>query len=508
MTGDIAASFTVTSPGSAEPRPMLPAITVVSVPAAGMIGLPSRASTVFVGRDKDLEVLGRTLSAGPGVITQAVVGLGGIGKSELALQYAHHHSGTYRLVWWVAAEKPEQIQAALAALCRALCAGTAPAAAAQATVEEAGAWALAWLAASEGWLVVFDNVEEIDHLQPYLGRLTSGHVLITSRRDIGWQELGTVLRLKVLSRPAAVALLLQTIGAPAAPDPALAEELAQELGELPLALKQAGAYIVRTPGMDLASYLRLLRTAPRQALAADPDRRSEVGQVVARVWAVTGARIAQVNPLAVQLLELLACYAPDDLPCEVLYGLDGIEEAAVIEALGLLASYSMINQSPNGLRVSVHRLVQAVTLAGLTDTEHAATRATAAELLQAALPQNPERISSWPRYAWLLPHARTVLAPDSPGMISVIGYLVASGDYRTAHTLQQRCVTALHDKLGPEHPNTLRARANLAYWSGEAGDAAGARDQYAALVPVRERVSGSEHPDTLRARANLAYWSG
>jgi hypothetical protein len=61
---------------------------------------------------------------------------------------------------------------------------------------------------------------------------------------------------------------------------------------------------------------------------------------------------------------------------------------------------------------------------------------------------------------------------------------------------------------GPEHPDTLTARANLAYWTGEAGDAAGARDQFAALLPVRERVLGPEHRDTLTARGNLAYWTG
>jgi hypothetical protein len=61
---------------------------------------------------------------------------------------------------------------------------------------------------------------------------------------------------------------------------------------------------------------------------------------------------------------------------------------------------------------------------------------------------------------------------------------------------------------GAEHPGTLAARANLAYWTGEAGDAAGARDQLAALLPVSERVRGAEHPGTLAARADLAYWTG
>ena len=62
--------------------------------------------------------------------------------------------------------------------------------------------------------------------------------------------------------------------------------------------------------------------------------------------------------------------------------------------------------------------------------------------------------------------------------------------------------------LGPEHPDTLATRHDLARWTGEAGDAAGARDQFAALLPVRERIQGPEHPDTLTACANLAYWTG
>ncbi|TLP56268.1 tetratricopeptide repeat protein [Microbispora triticiradicis] len=290
------------------------------------------------------------------------------------------------------------------------------------------------------------------------------------------------------------------------------EELAGELDGLPLALKQAGAYITHTPGITVAAYLELLRTAPARALAAHVRRRSGPGsdaqEVVARVWAVTGQRIGRQSPFAVRVLRVLACYAPDELPCAVLHGLDGAGPAEVAEALGVLVSYSMITRSPDGQLVSVHRLVQVVTLAGLPGHERAEARSTAADLLQAALPEGSERISSWPVYASLLPHSRVALPAESPGMGAVVDYLRASGDYRTAKTLQQRHAGALHDTLGPDHPDTLTARANLAYWTGMAGDAAAARDLYAGLVLVRERVSGTERPDTLAARANLATWTG
>ncbi|MFF4128359.1 tetratricopeptide repeat protein [Microbispora rosea] len=515
LTGDIA-SLTMTTVSLSAPAPALPSVSAVGVPSGGLMGMPRVPARVFVGRDDQLAVLGEALRSGPGVIAQAVVGLGGVGKSELALRYAHTRRADYELVWWVGADTVEGIQARLAELCHALCVGVggrAANAARQAPEQEAAAWALAWLAGAPAqWLMIFDNVEDIDHLQPLLGRLTRGHVLVTTRRDVGWEDLATVIRLDVLPRAAAVDLLAEVMGPAAAGDREALEELAGELDGLPLALKQAGAYIAHTPSITVAAYLELMRTAPARALAAHVRRHSGRGsyaqEVVARVWAVTGQRIGQQSPLAMRVLRVLACYAPDELPCTVLHGLDGADPAEVAEALGVLASYSMITRSPDGQAVSVHRLVQAVTLAGLSGHERAEARRTAADLLHAALPSDPERISSWPVYATLLTHARVALPAESPGMRAVIDYLLASGDYRTAKTLQQRHVSALHEARGPDHPDTLAAGANLGDLTGAAGDEAAARDLFAALVPVMERVLGAEHPDTLTARSGLARWTG
>ncbi|MFF0312195.1 tetratricopeptide repeat protein [Streptosporangium sp. NPDC004379] len=514
VTGDLTAGMLITGDGAtittttAEVRPPLPPADAVQVPVGGLAGLPRRPAGVFVGRQEQLGQLEAALRSGPGVITQAVVGLGGIGKSELALQYAERHQGAYRLVWWITAEIPEQIQAGLAGLGRALCAGVASTAAAQAPAEEAEAWALAWLAAHDDWLVVFDNAADAEDLQPYLGRLRTGHVLVTSRRAVGWRDVGEVLRLEVLPRAEAVELLLEMIGTETTIDRAVAGELAAELGELPLALKQAGAYLAATPGMDPATYLDLLRTTPARALSADPRHDAATDRGVTRVWQVTCARIERINPRAMRLLHVLACYAPDDLPCEVLTGVEGTDAAAIADALGTLASYSMINRSRDGQAVSVHRLVQAVTLAALPDDARTVTRAVAADLLQAALPDNPEHISSWPTYARLLPHAQAVLDAGSDAMNAVLIYLNASGDYRTARTLQHRRYIVLNHALGPEHPETLGARVNLAFLTERAGDTAGAREQLAALLPVFEQVMGPKHPGTLIVRMHLVAVTG
>ncbi|WP_440068316.1 tetratricopeptide repeat protein [Streptosporangium sp. OZ121] len=306
----------------------------------------------------------------------------------------------------------------------------------------------------------------------------------------------------------AVKLLLTTIGTATGADRAQATELAAELEWSHPALRQAGAYIAHTPGVDLPRYLRLLRTVPEDAPDPGSRRRSDADRAVARAWALTRARIEHTDPLAIRVLRVLACYAPADLPRTVLNGLEGAGEAALTGALEVLFSYGVADLSPDGLGVNVQPQVQAAVVDELTEDEHAADRALAATLLRAALPPEPEHPSSWPTYARLLAHALAVLAPESPAMGSVIDYLHATGAHRTAHPLQHRRHAVMHDTLGPEHPDTLTARVNLASLIGEMGDVIEARDLFIVLVPLTERILGPEHLTALDARANLASWMG
>ncbi|MBW8485884.1 tetratricopeptide repeat protein [Actinomadura parmotrematis] len=557
-------------------RPLPP---VDRVDARHLVGLPRSPRRVFVGRDQVLAGLHRSLGAGAGaprqaeVITQqprpavadpgpggggrvpdgrAVVGLGGIGKSELALQYAHRHADGYELVWWINAETSEEVQAGLARLCRELCMPLDSAAATQAPAAEAAGWAVAWLAGHSGWLLVLDNAEEPADLDELLARLSSrparaereegrvgGRVLITSRRATGWDDLATVLALPVLAAAEGADLLAQTTGTSL---DALAlragfgveggdggdgeggrvlRELAEALGGLPLALNQAGAYIATVPGMTPALYLERLRESPHWALQARPlvglgrARRPPAGaaargdrQVVAATWTLTMDSITAALPLAGRVMRILARFAPDRLPRRVLDGLPGAAPWQVGEALGLLAAHSMIETTSDGGHVSVHRLVQAVTDAALTDDERADDQEQAADLLARSFPEDPRSLASWPVWGELVPHAHAALHPASDAMRRVLNYLDASGDYRTARDLAATRITALEYSLGPDHPETFTARHDFARWTGETGDAARARDLYAELLPHRERVQGADHPDTLATRHNLARWTG
>jgi hypothetical protein len=158
----------------------------------------------------------------------------------------------------------------------------------------------------------------------------------------------------------------------------------------------------------------------------------------------------------------------------------------------------------------MHRLVQAITLAQVPADMAGQWEQAAAALVEAAVPADPDLPANWPVCAVLLPHAQAVLGLTSGGLWQIAHYLGLSGSYPAARDLFQQIADTYSedDAYGPEHRNTLAARGNLGHWTGEAGDAAGARGQFVALLPVEERVLGAEHPDTLATRAEMASWTG
>ncbi|MEU8614658.1 hypothetical protein AB0C29_42400, partial [Actinoplanes sp. NPDC048791] len=175
----------------------------------------------------------------------------------------------------------------------------------RATTEEAVTWVMAWLAAHPGWLLVFDDVAEAASLRSYLGRLHGGHVLITTRRTAGWHDLSIPIDLGVLPRPAAVFLLAELTRSG---ETGQLDALADDLGDLPLALAQAGAFIAQAPGIGVSRYRDLLRTSPTRMYASAPAG-GDHERLVAKAWAVTRTRIGEISPLAIEMLNLLACFA-------------------------------------------------------------------------------------------------------------------------------------------------------------------------------------------------------
>jgi hypothetical protein len=439
-------------------------------------------------------------------------GLAGAGKTTVAVEYAHRHLAEVGVAWQFAAEDPEVLAAGFSELAAQL--GARELFDARDPVASVHAVLAAYPA---GWMLVFDNAPDRVSVQAFLPPAGRGRVVVTSQSPL-WPP-GQVLDVPVLGTEVAAGFLVSRTGDP---DREAARELAAELGGLPLALEQAAAFLHAT-GDSLAGYLASFRQ--RRAALLSRGEPTGYGKTVATTWALAFSRLEQSQPPAVALLRLLACCAPEAIPLPLLLqpGAALGEQSAgspqsllavlmddplsLRDAIVELRRYSLIALAGGGL-VSVHRLVQAVTLDQMPAELAASWRQAAAALIEGVIPGDPFEPGSWPVCAAILPHAVAALAADSAGLERIADYLGAGGSYAAARDLQHRIVDARVQVLGPEHSDTLMARIRLLNWTGEAGDAARARDQYAMLIPVSECVFGMEHPSALASRNNHARWTG
>jgi hypothetical protein len=465
----------------------------------------------LAGREELLADLDALLSGGDGdgLRVVALCGLGGAGKTSVAVEYAHRHVPELRVAWQFAAEDPAVLAAGFGDLAAEL--GARELADTRDPVASVHA-VLARKAAS--WLLIFDNVPDRASVLGFLPPAGRGQVLITCRNP-AWPP-GQLLEVPVLAAEVAADFLARRTGDP---DRASAVELAVQLGGLPLALEQAAAYLQVT-GIRLAGYLALFRRR-RGELLARGEPTGYTG-TVATAWRLAFDLLERSGPQAAGLLRLLAFCAPEEIPLPVLLqprpGLAGRLGASVApvlvpllddplaanDAVAALRRYSLITHVEDGL-VSVHRLVQAVTADQMPPDLADQWRQAAATVIEAAIPDDTASPQSWPICAALLPHAQATLTDDSHGMAKLADYLGRAGRYGPALELQRRVIAAQEQSLGAEHPYTLSSRQNLAQCTGDAGDPAAARDQLAALLPLRERVLGAEHPDALTTRQSLAW---
>jgi hypothetical protein len=258
----------------------------------------------FTARTEHLDRLRQLTGATALVDAQVLYGLGGVGKTQLVLEYAHRHQADYDCVWWVTADEPAAIAGQLAALAQAL--GVA-------TPEEPVTTAVQtlWdtLRRTNRWLLVFDNAEKPEHLRPWWPP-DSGTVLVTSRNP-GWAGLAAPLTVDVLAPEEAAEFLRRRL---LRDDPAFAQ-LAEVLGYLPLALEQAAAYLEEAV-VEVDDYLTLLGEGDLDLLRLGRSVTSE--RTVATTWNVSFERIRTELPGAEDVLILLAFLAPENVPRDLL----------------------------------------------------------------------------------------------------------------------------------------------------------------------------------------------
>jgi Tetratricopeptide repeat len=440
-------------------------------------------------------------------------GLGGAGKTSVAVEYAYRHLAEVGVAWQFSAENAAVLAAGFAELAaqlgvRGLADTRDPVASVHAVLARF----------REPWLLIFDNAANLASIAAFVPPAGPGQVLITSQNP-NWP--GQPLRVPELRPDVAADFLVNRTGDP---DRQAARDLAEILGGLPLALEQAAAYILAV-GDTLADYLVLFRHRRAELMARGEP--TGYDKTVASTWALAFDRIQQTEPGAVGLLRLMAYYAPEAIPLRLLLqprpGLAGQlgdevtpeltsllgDLLAAGDAIAALRRYSLVTPAADG-SVSVHRLVQAVTADQMPAQLASEWQQAAAALIEAAIPGDTAAPGTWRVYAALLPHAQAALDLTSAGMWRIAQYLGDSGSYLAARDLFQVIADAYRedDAFGVEHPDTHDAWHELARWTGQAGDPAAARDLFARLLPVSERVLGPEHPQTLTTRHELAYWTG
>ncbi len=480
------------------PGPRLPG----SVPRVWNI--PARNPS-FTGRDGLLVAMRERLLAGDAAVVQALHGMGGVGKTQLAVEYAHRFAGAYDLAWWIPAEQAALIGDQFAALGVEL--GCADLGASADVVRSA---VLGELRERGRYLLVLDNAEGPGDVAGWLPG-GGGHVLITSRGQ-GWAEIAAPVEVDVLTRPESVALLR---GRVAGLDVADAGELAAEVGDLPLALAQAAAFIAET-GTPAAGYLDLLRTQATEIL--DQSAPMSYPRSLAAATGLAIDRLSAADPAAAQLASLCAYFAPEPIPQDVLTTTAAGLPAALArragdplawrKTLARLAGQGLARVDHRG--VQLHRLTQAI-LRDRLDAERAAqARATAEAILAASNPADPANPATWARWAHLMPHllAADLAATGNLDLRSMAcdacAYLLARGENRAGYDFAAHLHQAWRERLGDDDQSTLATAAYLAWALRATGLYAEARDLDQETLDRARRVLGEDHPDTLFTADNLA----
>ncbi|WP_052745346.1 FxSxx-COOH system tetratricopeptide repeat protein [Streptomyces sp. WM6386] len=486
---------------SGTPGPRLPG----SLPQVWNV-LPRRVS--FVGREELLLKVRTWLTEARAAPVLALSGRIGVGKTQLAIEYAHRFSGEYELVWWVSAEKPGLIPAQLTAL--AVTIGCAE----PGTPEHIAVQSLTMaLRTRRRWLLVFDNAEDPAALSKYLPD-GEGHVLITSRNP-HWRQIASSVDIDLLTHEESTELLRsrsQTLGEQDA------ERLAEALDNLPLALVQAAeALYIFTPDQYLQELEQHADTAVSDGTPLDYPRplSSQLNRSM--------VRLADEHPAAADLLRACVLLAPEPFPLQTCDPdkADRWKESAGGKLVRELASprtfrrvLTAVEQfglaRAAGGRIQVHRLTQAVLRDQLGPEEHRRAAHIASVLLATAYPGQASDPSTWELWPDLLPHLLAVRATDltTPqarfAACEACWYLMDRGSSDTAVHRLQSLHRSWKEHLGADTEDTLWAAAYLARAYAETGDHGQSYELDVDTLARRQRVLGQDHPDTLRTAANLA----
>jgi tetratricopeptide (TPR) repeat protein len=498
----------ITMPDLGSVRPMPPLDRKQDFQTTWLVPYPR--NPFFTGREKILSHLRESLTKHK---RAALSGLGGLGKTQTAIEYAYRHRAEYKAIFFVKSETRETLIADFAQIAVALNLPSANAQQQEATVAEVKRW----LETSSGWLLILDNADDATLAKEFLPSEFSAHVLLTTRaRALG--PIADPLAMQEMPPEEGALLLLRRAKLPETNQP-LAAQISQELGGLPLAIDQAGAFIEETPS-TLSEYLAFYNSVRSQLLA---DRGS-LGDhpSVTVTFSLAFVKTAEHSPAAADLIRLCAFFAPDAIPEELIVsGAKHLEEnlgpAAqnafnFAKLLKQATRFSLLDRDPENKTLAIHRLVQIVIRDGMSNTEQK-DWAERAVLAMAKTFPNPE-FENWEFCQKLIPHAQACASlidawsftfPDAARFLNNAAfYLSDRALFADAEPLYRRSLAIREKALGPAHREVATALNNLAELHRNQGKYAKAEPLYQRALMIWEQALGPDHPNVATSLNNLA----
>ncbi|MGV8175176.1 MAG: FxSxx-COOH system tetratricopeptide repeat protein, partial [Methanothrix sp.] len=484
--------------------------TQSKLPLPFIWNMPLQRNHNFTGRKDILADLALALRSGErGDWKQALWGMGGVGKTQIALEYAYSHKPDYRVVWWLRSEEASTLLSDYAQMAPKLYPEFGPVGDVNATKDAVKAW----IQQNRGWLLIFDNAQNPEAIKDFLPGDGPGHVIITSRNQ-EWGKLAKKFPIEVFKREESINFILDRTRQP---DQEIADSLAEELGDLPLALEQAVSYIEAT-SISLADYLDAFKKR-RAELWDQEEKPIDYPDTVATTWDLAMKEVIR-EPGATDILSLCAFLAPDEIPFELLTeGKDALsaslstisnDNLAFNNALRTLRRYSLIES--DGKTLSVHRLVQAVVRDRLGEDKKDWAK-TAVALLSSAFPFKVEDLATWDKSERLHPHVLVaashaeeleVAYKETQHVLNEAGrYSRNRADFLGAKNQLERALILAEIVYGQNHPEVATIVNNLGSVLQDMGELQKAREHFERALKIDELVYGPDHPGVAADVNNL-----
>ncbi|WP_405581782.1 FxSxx-COOH system tetratricopeptide repeat protein [Streptomyces sp. NBC_01092] len=431
-----------------------------------VFSLPIRNPS-FTGREELLGHVRERLRAGNGTVL--LRGMGGVGKTMLALEFAHRFKSDYDVVWHIQADQRNLAVEQFAGLAGHLEISERknPTATAAAVKD-----ALRLGRPYSRWLLILDNVEHVNDLSDLLVSSKAGHVLITSQRSEGWERYAEIADVGVFEREESVAHLKRRLTECSTEE---ADEVASALGDLPLAVEHAAA-VLKESGLQTQEYVKLLERQPAADTAGlSPDDRL---LDVSKTWSVAIGQLNKNFPPAVQLLKLAAWFSPEPISMDLLQSTQIAQSLTgqnstrdqefrprafdstemIARAFQELSRLSLATVDRKSRSLRVHRLVQMSVRLNMTKEDQEATRDVVFRTLVAARPEqdDPEDHNTWERYRIIWPHLGTSWALAAPDygirklIVDRVRQLRRRGELKQAYDLSTRVHQGWREHSGPD----------------------------------------------------------